>query len=85
MGRTITPRYRVELRVPGFHFTPAGWDGKHCGRPSDASLRAYVLAFEASTQPGGINAHLGPTTIERARVVRQSDDTIVARYERSGE
>lgn len=78
---SITPTFRVELRVIGSHWTPAAWPTKHAGRPSDATLAAYVASLEASTRPGGVNAHLGETVVRTAKVVRQSTGDVVATYE----
>jgi len=80
MGRSTTPTYVVHLTVPGFHYTPAAWRVKQAGRPTDANLAAYVKAFEASTEPGGVNAHLGPQTVRSAQVVRQATGEQVASY-----
>ncbi len=75
-----TPAYRVHLHVKGVHYTPAAWNSKHSGRPSDAALAAYVESFEASTRPGGVNAHLGPETVLSAKVIRQATGDVVATY-----
>lgn len=80
MGRTVTPTFALTLRVPGFYMTPSGWDCKRQGRPSDATLAAAVEMFEASTRPGGCNAHLGTTVVSSAKVVRQSTGDVVAEY-----
>ncbi len=63
--------------------TPAGWDTKHAGRPSDVTLKNYVEKFEASCRPGGCNAHLGPTVVWSAKVIRQSTDEVVATYKQT--
>jgi hypothetical protein len=81
MGRTVTPTFRVEMFVPGWHITAAVWDCKRQGRPSDKTLAADVASFEASTLPGGANAHLGFTVVQRARIIRQSTNEIVAEYQ----
>lgn len=80
MGKSTTTTYRVAIFVPGFAYTPQGWDCKRYGRPTEASLAQWVRDFEAATEPGGVNAHLGATTIRRARVIRQSTDVEVASY-----
>jgi hypothetical protein len=80
MGRTITPTYAVHLFVPGTSITPAAWDVRRNGRPTDANLTRYVRAFEQSTLPGGPNAHLGPMRVLRARVRHQRSGEFVAEY-----
>lgn len=85
--RSTTPTYRVETRVVDLatgkrvHYTPAAWDSKQSGRPTDANLATWCTGFEASTQPGGCNAHLGIQLIASAQVVRQATGTVVASYQ----
>jgi hypothetical protein len=81
MGRTYTPAYAIEIDVPGFIYTPAGWTAREFGRPTDANLKLYVERFEASTQPGGANAHLGPTKVRAARIyTNRGERKLVASY-----
>lgn len=84
MGRSVTPTFRVELHVLGSVYTPQAWPTKHAGRPSDATLKAYVEEFEASTRSGGVNAHLGEEFVMDAKVVRQSNGEVVATYVNRG-
>lgn len=81
MGRITKPAYRVEYEVEGARFTPAGWDSKHAGRPNDRNLHHHVQVLQKSTEPGGVNAHLGPVRVLRAKVVKQSSGVTVARWE----
>jgi hypothetical protein len=85
MGRTVTPTFRIEglarrisdgRRFPLYH----AWPTKHAGRPTDATLAAYVEVAEAATLAGGVNAHLGAEQITEARVIRQSTGDVVATY-----
>lgn len=88
MGRIVTPKYRVEMQLDGFLNTASAWDvtsrgmivGK--GKPTVANLRREVEAFEASTQPGGVNAHLGPIKVLFAEIIHQKSGETVARLER---
>lgn len=87
VGKTITPRYTVTLKAPGFYMTPAAWHVRtsryvrHAdGKPTDANLASYVASFEASTGKGGVNAHLRPTTVEAAYITDQRTGTTVATY-----
>jgi hypothetical protein len=80
MGRVVTPKYAVEIEVSGpYRVTPAAWRG----RPTSLRLAQYVEQFERSTQPGGANAHLGPTTVTSARVKQNfQGGAVVATYYR---
>lgn len=86
MGHSTMSKYRVEYRVRGSHWTPASWlvssrDQRHAdGRPTDENLRRHVEAIEASTRPGGVNAHLGATVILSAKLINQHTDETVAAY-----
>ena len=89
MSRHSTPTFRIEYpsvrdaeteRPIGF--TSGGWDTKHCGRPTDASLARWVASLEASMLPGGCNAHIGICVVRHARVVRQASGEIVAMFRR---
>jgi hypothetical protein len=82
MGRTTTSTYAVRITVPGYQYSLTPWHCKESGRPTDANLARYVAAFEASTQPGGSNAHLGEQHVSSAYVKVNSghDGAVVARY-----
>lgn len=81
MGRSTTPTFRCEMKISSGHCTPMGWDTKHAGRPSDATLKAHVEHFEASTKPGGVNDHIGATVVWSAKIIRQSTGETVATYQ----
>jgi hypothetical protein len=51
MGRVVTPKYRLELVVPGFNFTAFAWSGL----PSPARLAAHVRQLNQSFDLGGVN------------------------------
>lgn len=85
MGRSTTPTFRIEFAKvvadgKSVSYTSQGWNSKYSGRPTDASLAEFVDGSEKSTMPGGVNEHLGATTIGYAKVVRQSNDETVAEY-----
>jgi hypothetical protein len=86
MGRSTTPTYVVRIIVPGFFYTPSPWRVRSQGQipgdgqPTDDNLSAYVRGFEASCEPGGANAHLGPQKVTKARIVRQATGETVATY-----
>lgn len=83
MGRIATSKYAVSITVPGYSYSLAAWRCNQSGRPTDANLTRYVQAFEASTQAGGCNAHLGEQHVTRAYIKVNSgyDGAIVARYQ----
>lgn len=86
MGRSLTFTFRVKLVVHSAEtgqprtYTPFAWRVKESGRPTDENLAAYVQAFEDSTKPGGVNAHLGREVVSSAKVRRQSTGEVVATY-----
>jgi len=86
-GRDYPITYVLYLESAGRGYTPMEWRTRArygipgYGAPTDANLERYVRRFEADTQPGGANAHLGPTIISRARIVDQRTGQTVARYE----
>ena len=83
MGRTITPKYRLEV-THGISCTPMVWRG----RVTALRLAQYVASYNESLKPGGVNAHV-PTGLGRsidecritgAVVIRQADASIRATY-----
>jgi hypothetical protein len=72
MARDLTSTYVVEIRTPGFGWTPAAWHCGRNGRPTEANLAQYVEDLEKSTMPGGCNAHLGATRVARAWIRRNT-------------
>lgn len=56
---------------------------RDCSR-ADANLAKHCQLMEQSTQPGECNAHLGPTQILSARIVRNHGERVtVATYRRN--
>ena len=81
MSATLTTKYQVRISVPGYSYPPMSWNCRRDGRPTDANLREYVLNFEASTQPDGVNAHLGVTVVRlHSLLVNDCQGTVVSRY-----
>jgi hypothetical protein len=69
MGRTITPKYAVEVEhgSMAIQSTPSAWRGV----PTPGRLRQWVAAYNESLKPGGVNQHL--TTqwpIESCRIIK---------------
>jgi hypothetical protein len=89
MGRTVTPKYRVEMIMHSRrqeYSSTAAWDvtsrgmitGK--GKPTAANLLKEVQGFEASTGPDGVNKHLGPMKVTHAHIIHQHSGAIMAEY-----
>jgi hypothetical protein len=81
MGRSTTPKYRLETWVNAGRHTPSAWEG----RPTEAALRDRVCSLNESFMPGGVNGHVSQAAGEivqvwMARIVRQSDDRVVAEW-----
>lgn len=81
MSSSIVP-FVIRYTVDNGKWTPGAWRSKFNGRPTAKNLAAYVESMQASTLPGGCNAHLGATTILSATVTRQSDGAVVASFAR---
>ncbi len=88
MGTTRMVPYTVEVATDNGHWTPCEWRVRSRGRipadgqPSTANLKAWALGYEASTQPGGVNDHIGPTKILAAQIRDQRTGSICATYTR---
>jgi len=55
MGKSLTPKYVVDLFHVGIQSTTAAWRG----RATEKRLREYVVSYNESIKPGGINARVG--------------------------
>jgi hypothetical protein len=86
MGRSITPKYRVEMfrRNP---FTGDRVSDVECwkGRASDTLLESYVLRLERSYKPGEVNGHISASfgylpAYDAARIVDQKTGQVVATW-----
>lgn len=86
MGHDAKPtKYQIQLDIPGCHIMPMSWNCKRDGRPNTDNLRKFVKGWEASTLPGGVNAHLGRTNIRSAKIVLNDGSLkIVTSYEAPG-
>lgn len=83
MGRTVTPKYRVELEQDGFRVDPMCWNSRTDGRANAENLARFVEGFNASYR-NGVNAHLAGLHHHAARLVRQADDVVVAEWREAG-
>lgn len=86
MGRSYTPKYRIEIRLasPKWAAPPEAWRTQY-GRANAENLARFIQVHNASIAPGGANAHLGAEhRITGARLVRQADDRVLAECWESG-
>ena len=80
--RDTTTKYQVRIKVDRYGFPPMSWNCRRDGRPTAGNLRKFVESFEASTRPGGVNAHLGSTTVTKAMIMlNDGSRKLVAEYE----
>jgi hypothetical protein len=87
MGRSSTATHRIEfyafnLTTGHRHSLTESWRTKVYGRPGSVSVGRFVAAYEASTRPGGVNAHLGAEIVLSASVIRQATWAVEATYVR---
>lgn len=79
MGKVVTPKYRLELEVPGHVLTAFAWEG----RANAKRLGEYVRALNATFDIGGANhAAMQGAKVRRAWLVRQADNLVIADYMR---
>lgn len=83
MGRSFTPKYRIEFKD---NLSPrSGWMAweTHYGKPTQANLEKWRKAMNASFQKDGCNFHVSQSSgilvhYSSAKIVRQSDGQIMA-------
>lgn len=83
MGRTTTPKYKMEMHTPGFYTTPMGWVVRNDGPATEAGLAKWMEKYIASLQPGGANDHLGAKhmpTYARLSLNTGSDAPVIAEW-----
>lgn len=91
MGRSYTPKYRVEchddpfapVRLSAAH--SHAWVVKEKGRPTDANLAKWRRAVYDSMCAGGVNEHVSKArgyipVISHARIVEQKTGEVVAEF-----
>lgn len=81
MGRSVTPKYRMEVRANVGYMTPSCWSG----RATEKRLEDAVRSMNKSFLPDGVNAHVSKSRgvvvqILSAKLVEQSTGTVVAEY-----
>ena len=83
MGRSTTPQFRIDYIVNRGTWTAGTWNSRQAGRPTAANLAKYVALSEASTKPGGCNAHIGETVVLSAKITNQFTGEVRATYEKT--
>lgn len=79
MGKTRTPKYRIEMRMS------EGWSMvcEYNKKPNYSSLKAYIDEFHESMNKGNCNEHLREKTIlmvNNAKVIEQKTDKVLCEY-----
>ncbi len=89
MGKTITPKYRVEFRDNDRNawsiFKRQIWDCKAYGKPTAKNLATWREKMNTSFDNGGVNFHISKAAgfivyISHAKIVSQKSGEIVAEY-----
>jgi hypothetical protein len=81
---STTPKYIVKITDGRYGYSSIAWVAtsrtqiRADGKPTVENLRRWVASFEAATQPGGCNAHLGATKLTSARIVNNFTGELVA-------
>ena len=81
MGKSFTPKYRLEMDG----VTPMAWTVKYHGQANEANLRTHVFGYAKSLELGGANQHISkalghipyPTG---AKIVNQLTGHVVATW-----
>jgi len=84
MGRTHTPKYRIEVREQGQRAMRvfACWYVKDKGKTTNKNLESWVEHFNTSLEPGGVNEHCGPKArISEAKIVNQKTGETLAHHQ----
>lgn len=59
MGKTITPKYRVDFQRKSNWLVFSSWNSKQAGKPSVENLIKFREKYNASLKKGGCNEHIG--------------------------
>lgn len=93
MGRSYTPKYKVEVKtnLTGNHKVVSVWETKSrtnvqgYGRPNEKNLGKWVERHDESFQPNGCNFHVTKQIgvipyVQEARIVNQQTGEVIAIY-----
>jgi len=78
MGKTTTPKYRVEIRTNTSSF-PMAWSGPATPKRLEDTVERYNRSF----MPGGVNGHVSDKVIvqiDKAQLINQATGEVVAEW-----
>lgn len=82
MGRTVTPKYRLEYTEKDARgrvsIHQMGWDARFNGRATFDNAVRYCEALQKSTLAGGCNEQIGPRDLLNFQLVNQKTGDTVA-------
>jgi hypothetical protein len=89
MSNTRYIKYVIHYTVKdGSYWTPHEWYARKRnqrpgdGKPTEENIAKHCRHMEASTLPGGVNAHIGKTKMLSAYIVDQRTGSVVAQWGR---
>ena len=92
MGKSVTPKYRVETKEyhpnsTSPHWQKMVWEVKSrtnvvgYGSPNTENLFNFIIRYSESFKPGGVNQHIGfVPAITQAKIVNQFTGQIMASW-----
>ena len=73
MGKSYTPKYRVENQTRSGWQTFSAWNSKGAGKPTIENLIKFREMYHASLKAGGCNDHIGISgMIGNVRIIHQA-------------
>lgn len=86
MGRSTTPKHRIEFRDSSRKTQAVAWNTKWYGRANQNNLDQWVARYNGELELGGINDHISKALgfvpyITSAKIVNQKTDQTVAEYQ----
>jgi hypothetical protein len=79
MGRSRTPKFRIELNTNTMGKQVFAYERK----ATTDGLVEFIVSYEKSLKPGGVNEHVCPdrvTWVNSAQIVNQKTGRVVAEY-----
>ena len=84
MGKSVTPKYRVEIQQTTVSFVMA-FDFKRYGKATESNLSKLVKSIDTSFVRGGVNfdqKDCRQVIVIRAKLINQKTGTLVAEYQK---
>lgn len=84
MGRSITPKYRIEIVETLWTDTTKRYKSaiRWKGQATEKRLIDWIKSYETSTSPNGVNSHLGIREILEAKIIEQKTGKITQVYKK---